>query len=179
MGADLIASVTAGAAPETGDLCGYAVTRAGSISAIRSAWSPTDGAIACSTTLITWPGWERLAPTPAMARTLWTLSVTWPGIWPARCRASLTAIATGMNAASEQPGSHAVERFPDTRRPKGSIDKYQLIAACEYAGQGQKSVCSRHFESFQLRLDHHFGQFLVDLFRVWNIGHDPLRLLIT
>jgi hypothetical protein len=29
MGADLVASVTAGAAPETGDLCGYAVTRAG------------------------------------------------------------------------------------------------------------------------------------------------------
>ncbi len=54
-----------------------------------------------------------------------------------------------------------------------------LTVACEYAGQDQKSMCSRHFESFQLRWDHHSGQFLVDLFRVWNIGHAPLRLLIT
>jgi hypothetical protein len=110
-----------------------------SISAIRWAWSRTDGAIACSATLITWPGWERLAPTPAMALAHLTLSVTWPGIWPARCRASATAIAAGMNAASRQPGSHAVESSPDTRRPKARLTS--INSSRHYAGDQRSDHC--------------------------------------
>ena len=65
--------------------------------------------------LTTWPGSDRLVPTLVMAPAPWTVSVTWPRTWPARCQASATAIAPGMNAACRQQASHGAGLFREAR----------------------------------------------------------------